>query len=32
MAGAENDPIRDQVFETIDAMRRALVMTLIDSC
>ncbi len=32
MADAEDDPIRDQVFETIDAMRRALVMTLIDSC
>lgn len=32
MSGVDEDPIRDQVFETIDAMRRALVMTLIEMC
>jgi len=32
MTGDDGDIQRDQVFETIDAMRRALVMTLIDSC
>ncbi len=32
MDGADDDPLRDQVFETVDAMRRALVMSLIDMC
>jgi succinyl-diaminopimelate desuccinylase len=32
MDGSDDDPLRDQVFETVDAMRRALVMSLIDMC
>lgn len=32
MDGADDDPLRDQLFETVDAMRRALVMSLIDMC
>ncbi len=32
MVNSDDDPHRDQVFETIDAMRRAIVMTLIESC
>ena len=32
MTAKDDDPLRDQVFDTIDAMRRAMVMTLIDSC
>jgi succinyl-diaminopimelate desuccinylase len=32
MDRTDDDPLRDQVFDTIDAMRRAMVMTLIDSC
>ncbi len=32
MVTNDDDPLRDQVFETIDAMRRAIVMTLIESC
>ena len=32
MADTDDEPLRDQVFETIDAMRRSIVMTLIESC
>ena len=32
MTDAASDPRTEQVFETIEAMRRAIVMTLIESC
>ncbi len=32
MTDMADDPPREQVFETIEAMRRAIVMTLIESC
>ena len=32
MAGIADDPQREQVFETVEAMRRAMVMSLIEMC